>query len=211
VNAIGGVILDYGGVIIDEDPSTFDAMGRPFGFEPGQVWSAFHDIPEYRPSRVGAISRREFREAVRRSLGRLRGDDAADRVLDAVTAYYRSQPPIAPVMIELLDILRERARLGLLSNAPRGSTRRLEESGVAARFDAVVCSGDVGVAKPDIGAYQLVSERLGLAPEACLFVDDLEANVQAARASGMHAHLYRRSRHADLVSLLARHDLVRPR
>ncbi len=71
-------------------------------------------------------------------------------------------------------------RTGLLSNA--GGCGRPEWPDL---FDAVVLSGLAGVAKPDAAAYRLVAERLGVAPERCVFVDDLRRNVLGAVRAGM--------------------------
>jgi putative hydrolase of the HAD superfamily len=51
-------------------------------------------------------------------------------------------------------------------------------------FEVVVDSGFVGMRKPDPRIYALVLERLELPAETCVFVDDLEHNVDAARALG---------------------------
>lgn len=55
------------------------------------------------------------------------------------------------------------------------------------RFDGVIVSGLERMVKPDIRIYRLFCERYGLAPEACVFVDDKQANVMAARDFGMEA------------------------
>jgi putative hydrolase of the HAD superfamily len=52
-------------------------------------------------------------------------------------------------------------------------------------FELVVDSAFVGMRKPDPEIYALTLERLGLPAEACVFVDDLEVNVDAARQLGM--------------------------
>ncbi|MBV8527560.1 MAG: HAD family phosphatase [Candidatus Dormibacteraeota bacterium] len=52
-------------------------------------------------------------------------------------------------------------------------------------FDVVVDSSRVGMRKPDPRIYELTCERLGVAPDRCLFIDDLECNVEAAAALGM--------------------------
>lgn len=52
-------------------------------------------------------------------------------------------------------------------------------------FDVVVDSSVVGLRKPDRAIYQLTCERLGLPPEECIFVDDLQCNVDAASELGM--------------------------
>jgi putative hydrolase of the HAD superfamily len=52
-------------------------------------------------------------------------------------------------------------------------------------FDVIVDSSQVGLRKPDPEIYRLTCARLGVAPERCLFVDDLLCNVEAATALGM--------------------------
>jgi len=56
-------------------------------------------------------------------------------------------------------------------------------------FDAVLDSSEIGLRKPDPAIYRLTCRQLGLAPAECLFVDDLECNVAAARELGMIALL----------------------
>ena len=59
-------------------------------------------------------------------------------------------------------------------------------------FELVVDSAFVGMRKPDHEIYELTLERLeGIPAEACLFVDDIEVNCEAARAVGMAAVHYR--------------------
>lgn len=52
-------------------------------------------------------------------------------------------------------------------------------------FDVVVDSSQVGLRKPDPRIYELTCERLGVAPDRCMFIDDLECNVTAAAELGM--------------------------
>lgn len=58
-------------------------------------------------------------------------------------------------------------------------------------FDGIICSADVGLAKPEPKIYALAAERLGLSPAECVFVDDLERNIEAAHETGMHAIRFR--------------------
>ena len=55
----------------------------------------------------------------------------------------------------------------------------------------MILSGEVGVRKPDPEIYLLAAERIGLAPEKCVFVDDIPVNVEGARALGMAGILHR--------------------
>jgi epoxide hydrolase-like predicted phosphatase len=58
-------------------------------------------------------------------------------------------------------------------------------------FDVVVDSAFVGSRKPEPRIYEITLERLGVAPEAALFIDDIEVNCEGARQLGMHAIRFR--------------------
>ena len=63
----------------------------------------------------------------------------------------------------------------------------LAEWGVDDAFEMVVGSGDVGIMKPDPRIYQIALDRLGVAPEESVFVDDFIENIHGALGMGMHA------------------------
>lgn len=89
-----------------------------------------------------------------------------------------------PAMYQLIRDLRGRGvRTALLSNSwgPSGYPRE-DFPGL---FDAVVISGEVGMRKPEPRIFRHAAGLLDLAPERCVFVDDLEANVTAAVGCGM--------------------------
>jgi epoxide hydrolase-like predicted phosphatase len=56
----------------------------------------------------------------------------------------------------------------------------------ASIFDTIVDSHEVGIRKPNPRIYELTMERLNATPTRTAFLDDLEANVHAASALGMH-------------------------
>ena len=58
-------------------------------------------------------------------------------------------------------------------------------------FRLAIVSGDEGLVKPDAAIYELFLRRAGLSADACVFVDDSLANVEGARAVGMHAIHFR--------------------
>jgi putative hydrolase of the HAD superfamily len=80
-------------------------------------------------------------------------------------------------------------RLGLLTNGPSDIQRfKLAGSGLAACFDAVVISGEVGLGKPDPGVFEDVLARLGVEPEAAVMVgDSWERDVLGALGAGITA------------------------
>jgi putative hydrolase of the HAD superfamily len=58
------------------------------------------------------------------------------------------------------------------------------------RFDVLVWSYQLGIAKPDAEIYRHTLERLGTQPEETLFIDDKRENVEAARALGIRSIEY---------------------
>jgi epoxide hydrolase-like predicted phosphatase len=78
---------------------------------------------------------------------------------------------------------RQGVRTGLISNSWGAGRYELER--FPELFDGWVISGEVGLRKPDPAIYELAAERIGLAPEELVFVDDLPGNLKPARAMGM--------------------------
>ncbi|MCX5263309.1 HAD family phosphatase [Streptomyces sp. NBC_00199] len=94
-------------------------------------------------------------------------------------------------MVTYVRYLRDRARVALLSNIPADHA----DAFLAAQawlhdLDHVAFSGKIGAAKPDPAAFRHCVVSLQAAPADFLFVDDREENVRAARAAGMHGHVF---------------------
>ena len=53
--------------------------------------------------------------------------------------------------------------------------------------DEIIISAEEGIAKPDERIYQIALDKMGVEPEEAVFLDDLSANVEAARQLGMKA------------------------
>ncbi|MGW8531360.1 MULTISPECIES: HAD family hydrolase [Nocardiopsidaceae] len=71
-------------------------------------------------------------------------------------------------------------------------------------FEVVVNSAHEGVRKPDAEIYERLLARLDLTPDRCLFVDDLEANLEPAARMGMATVRFRDNAQAiaDVSALL---------
>jgi putative hydrolase of the HAD superfamily len=82
-------------------------------------------------------------------------------------------------------------RLAILSNAPHELADVLEDrDGWGARFEHVMTSARIGMAKPDADVWAFACARLDAPAERILFVDDKPENVEAARRAGIHAHVW---------------------
>jgi FMN phosphatase YigB (HAD superfamily) len=71
------------------------------------------------------------------------------------------------------------------------------------KFDGVIVSGLERLVKPDPRIYRLFCERYSLAPESCVFIDDSEPNIVAAKKFGMHGIVFTSPEQlrADLIAL----------
>lgn len=57
-------------------------------------------------------------------------------------------------------------------------------------FDGVVVSSDVKMIKPNPAIYEYILQTYHLQPSECLFIDDLEENIEAARKAGMKGFVF---------------------
>ena len=87
--------------------------------------------------------------------------------------------------------LRPAYRTGIISNSFVGAREREQERyGFGQLTDVIVYSHEAGISKPDPRIYHLACDRLGIRPEEMIFLDDVEANVAAARDLGAHGILF---------------------
>ena len=63
----------------------------------------------------------------------------------------------------------------------------LNETGLRSMFSAVVNGFDIQHGKPAPDCFLLCAERMGVAPETCLVVEDAPVGIEAANAAGMKA------------------------
>jgi putative hydrolase of the HAD superfamily len=81
---------------------------------------------------------------------------------------------------------------GLLSNSWGGGypTELFEDM-----FDAVVISSEVGMRKPESRIFLHAAGLLGLDPQECIFIDDIQANITAAEQIGFTGVLHTAAGH----------------
>jgi epoxide hydrolase-like predicted phosphatase len=100
--------------------------------------------------------------------------------------YFEGLLANVPMLDELAAVRRAGYRMGLLTNnVLEWGPRWRPMVPVDDLFDDVVDSAHVGMRKPDPAIYVLTCERLGVAPEECVFIDDFAHNCEAAQALGM--------------------------
>jgi len=114
-------------------------------------------------------------------------DDEQIEILRQVEVEIWSYP--YPHMLEWVRHLRRAGiKTGLLSNMPRDLAAHLRANCEwMDDFAFKTLSAEVRMIKPDLAIYEHTLRGIGTRAEQALFIDDREANVQAAQSLGMHA------------------------
>lgn len=81
-------------------------------------------------------------------------------------------------------------KLGILSNGGSQSVVDDVMPNEQSLFDVIVFSREEGVVKPHPEIYRIMADRLGVAPENCVFIDDQLSHVEGARTAGMTAVIF---------------------
>ena len=101
---------------------------------------------------------------------------------------------VRPRMVKVLTRCKQDYRVACLTNnanAGQGtgmsSTDQQAEDvkAVMRLFDVIIESSKEGIRKPDPAIYRLACERVGVAPETVVYLDDLGINLKPAREMGM--------------------------
>jgi putative hydrolase of the HAD superfamily len=191
---IAAVLWDFGGVITS---SPFDAFNRHES-KRGLPANIIRRINSIDPNR-NAWARLErdeldadgFDVAFAAEAAALGHDIRGAEVLDLLAGDVR------PRMVAALDTCRaagfklgcitNNARVGEGAGMARDPAKTEAVAAILARFDHVIESSKAGIRKPDPRIYQLMCNTIGVAPAACVYLDDLGINCKPAAALGMTA------------------------
>jgi epoxide hydrolase-like predicted phosphatase len=180
------LLVDFGGVLTTPVWESFDAFCRQEGLPEGSIRRLFRENPEalaqLRELEAGRVSEADFESRFASLLGLPGSEGLIERL-------FRGMLPVESMVEAVRTVRRAGVLTGLLSNS--WSTSHYDMAVLRELFDVIVISGEVGLHKPQPEIYLMAAERLGLPPEACVFVDDLKENCAGAEAVGMTAILHR--------------------
>ena len=193
------VVFDFGGVLWDMRWDVARELDHLHGLPRSSVFQTLYRSPAWADIECGVGDPAAWADDAHRELERRAG-----RALPPLHEEWRKAQAPIDLNIAVARALRPAYRCSILSNADVSLRGRLEgELALHHLFDDIVVSAEVGVAKPAARIFQLAAERLGVAPAACVFVDDWDQNVEAAREVGMQAVLHRVDQGHDLRAQLA--------
>lgn len=177
-----GILFDMDGVLIDSEPThekailTLSAeLGTPLTDE-GTIQS-FKGAPEKNMAKrlleLYPDQKQEAGDLIRR-----KGEHYVALFADHVT--------LIPGAMDFLKASRHAGRRhALATSASRGAQQlAFDTFGFAPYFDAIITGEDIVRGKPDPEPFLIAAERLGLAPETCIVIEDSINGVRSGDTAG---------------------------
>jgi len=181
---IKALIFDFGGVLSrTEDQQPRQRLAAKLGLSLAALYDIVFNSDFARLSEVGQLSSQERWER----MGQVLGLKTEEEIRAFLNDFFSGDK----FDVELGQHIRRWHRCyktALLSNAGDSLAVHVRDRlGLGDAFDEIIISALVGLAKPDPAIFLLALQRLQVAPQEAIFVDDMLPNVQAAAALGMHA------------------------
>jgi epoxide hydrolase-like predicted phosphatase len=200
---IQAIIFDLGGVLL-----------RTTDFEPRERLAAGLDMNRYQLEEFifggvsgdlaqrGEISARQHWENLRQQINY--SPQEFQNLLDD----FFGHDEIDESLIGYIQELHKNYKTALLSNAWDDLRQVIHEKWhFEDTFDTMIISAEERLAKPDLRIFQLAVDRLGVRADQTIFVDDMQRNVQGAKAAGLQAIQFQTAQQMqfDLAQLLNGH------
>ncbi|MCB1772768.1 MAG: HAD family phosphatase [Gammaproteobacteria bacterium] len=180
--AISAIVFDMDGVLVDAKEWHYEALNRAlklFGFE----ISRYDHLVTYDglPTRT-KLEMLSLERGLPLQLHEFINELKQQYTMELVHARCK---PLFAHEYALSRLKAEGYLLGLASNSVRDSVETMmRKTGLVDYFDAMLSNQDVTEPKPAPNIYLEAARRLGVAPEACLVVEDNPIGIKAAEAAG---------------------------
>lgn len=178
---IKNIIFDLGNVLISFRPSDyFDKKKYPENIKV-KILSDIFRSKEWGMLDNGDISTEEGIEAIA-----LKSSLKKEEIAHIFNLRTELMFPLDKNVKLLPELRKQGFNLYFLSNFPIDIFENIKAGYYFFKyFDGGVISSEVKFSKPDSRIYKILMEKYSLIPEECLFIDDLEINVETAEAIGM--------------------------
>jgi len=190
--AIKAVLWDFGGVITSSPFEAFNRMEEAKGLPKDFVRSINATNPDtnaWAQFERSDISAAEFDDLFAEEARAKGGDVSGSEVIACLAGSIR------PEMVKALSIVKANFKTACITNNVKaGSGAGMSRSEDVANeiaslmdtyFDHVIESSKVEIRKPDPRIYEMACEAIDVAPDTCVYLDDLGINLKPARAMGM--------------------------
>lgn len=179
---IRAVLFDLDGVLVDATEWHYDALNRALGLF-GYTIARYEHLTTYNglPTRkkLEMLSvEKGLPKGLHSTINRIKQKYTREEIL-------RQCVPVFEKEFMIRQLKRDGYQLACCSNSVRQSLElMLRASGLVELFDHLVSNEDVQNPKPDPEMYLAACEKLGVAPQECVIVEDQENGVEAGRRAG---------------------------
>ncbi len=186
--ALRSVIFDYGMVLSGpQQPEAYAALLRITGLERERFESLYWaDRPAYDEGKLTGVGfwRKFLGEAGKDEAGLAKNEQVAEELNRWDARMWTTEN--AAMLDWQLALKQHGLKTAILSNIGDAVLASVEQVfDWIHRFDVLVWSYQLGIAKPDPAIYRHTLVALGTEPEETLFIDDKRENIEAARSLGM--------------------------
>ncbi len=186
---IKAVVFDIGGVleldVIELVDIGLDARWEQrLGLQPGELDQRMESV--WLAGSLGQCTEQDVHREMGKRLGM--NQEQVEEYMCEMWDWYCGRLNVP--MADFFRSLRPRYQTAILSNSFVGARREEQQRyHFDEMCDLIIYTHEEGIAKPERRIFELTCERLGVQPAEVVFVDDMEANVVAAREFGIHAIL----------------------
>ena len=178
------VIFDFGGVMYRYEPdyllSCFYDNAEDLAAAKPVIYREWHKLDE------GSVDYEEYVAETEKLL--------PERLRKAAREYlygwHLCEPPMEQTWALAARLKARGYGIYLLSNAPVTFAAALDIYPILKIFDGLVVSAPIQMVKPNADIFQYTLDKYGLKAEECVFLDDTEKNIKAARDVGMHGIVF---------------------
>lgn len=188
---IKNIVFDLGGVLLDLDRDAciqkFNELGFP---QAGELLNPYRQKGIFKGLEMGTVSPQELYAHISREVGH---EVDPKKIDEALSAFIVGMPDYK---LDMLLKLRKKYKVFMLSNTNnimfpyiRDTFFTKQGLTVDAYFDKLFLSQEMGMLKPDEKIFKALLYEAGIKAGETLFIDDAEANVEAALALGFRTYL----------------------
>lgn len=182
---IKNIIFDLGGVLIDHNPEK--TLYAHFSKEHADIiLSEIFRNPIWLERDRGVVTSAEILEMKKDIIP----SEIYSKVEEMVNDFFPYMPPFEEMYGFVKELKENGYGVYLLSNVGKEFHRVKKNIPVLELFDGFVASSDYQVIKPEKEIYNILYEKFSLKAEECFFIDDVQKNIDGARATGMDGHCY---------------------
>ena len=185
--AVSAVLFDFGGVINNMRWEVARDLEDEHGLERNALLKSLYGNEEWQEVEEGRGDIVQWAVNAHKRL-----EEGVGKKLPPLHQQWRDSWHPIDENIALIESLKPQYKVSILSNADLNLEDRIKETmNIHHLFDDIISSAVVGVSKPKHEIFHLAAKRLDIPLEECLFIDDAERNVDAAREVGMKAVHFR--------------------